>query len=495
MMGMIWCVLLASVLRAVQGAVVGDSQCYGPLGCITISSDFYHKQHRPANMLPMTREQINAKFTLFTRSNLLQADVLSWSSTEQDIKLSHFQPTRPTKLITHGWIDNIDLTDWMIKMKDAYLAKDDCNVVLVDWKDGTLQSYVHAVANTRLVGAEIALFVNKLKNTTGADPRTFHAIGHSLGAHIMGYSGERINRLGRITGLDPAEPHFQKMPPSVRLDPTDGEFVDIIHTDSTAYSKSLYDFFGMGMEDPSGHVDFYPNGGQNMPGCNTLKRLFSVLTDGLTKGMRQIVSCNHQRALAYMLSSIINSDCVPLGLECSSYDAFLKGHCANCGADGSSCAPMGYHADAWRRFRNDTRVRKMYLVTNANKPFCAHQYYVAVHTGPDNGMVPSHGDIYLTLKGSKGNAKVRLNKKSMTFLRHAVYTFIAHTTTDIGRITGIDFLFDSGFLSRHRFPLDYVEVRPLAFNLVSPSRTKNEDLKFRSSTQEVTSGKQMTLHR
>lgn len=34
-------------------------------------------------------------------------------------------------------------------------------------------------------------------------------------------------------GCDPAEPYFQNMPPSVRLDPTDADFVDVIHSDST----------------------------------------------------------------------------------------------------------------------------------------------------------------------------------------------------------------------------------------------------------------------
>lgn len=37
--------------------------------------------------------------------------------------------------------------------------------------------------------------------------------------------------MGRITGLDPAEPYFQGMGAHVRLDPTDANFVDIIHTD------------------------------------------------------------------------------------------------------------------------------------------------------------------------------------------------------------------------------------------------------------------------
>ncbi len=39
-------------------------------------------------------------------------------------------------------------------------------------------------------------------------------------------------QLGRITGLDPAEPHFEKTHPMVRLDETDAFYVDVIHTDA-----------------------------------------------------------------------------------------------------------------------------------------------------------------------------------------------------------------------------------------------------------------------
>ena len=66
---------------------------------------------------------------------------------------------------------------------------------------------------------------------------------------------------GRITGLDPAGPAFQYTDPLVRLDPSDAIFVDAIHSDAAV------DFIsGFGMEQPVGHVDFYPNGGQNQPG-------------------------------------------------------------------------------------------------------------------------------------------------------------------------------------------------------------------------------------
>ena len=43
--------------------------------------------------------------------------------------------------------------------------------------------------------------------------------------------------VGRITGLDPAEPHFSQTDPMVRLDPSDAMYVDIIHTDSRPFIK------------------------------------------------------------------------------------------------------------------------------------------------------------------------------------------------------------------------------------------------------------------
>ncbi len=55
------------------------------------------------------------------------------------------------------------------------------------------------------------------------------------------------------------------MPEFVRLDPGDADFVDAIHTDA----KSIL-MFGYGMEQPVGHLDFYPNGGTDQPGCSLI---------------------------------------------------------------------------------------------------------------------------------------------------------------------------------------------------------------------------------
>ncbi len=61
-----------------------------------------------------------------------------------------------------------------------------------------------AVANTRLVGAQIAYLIEVLNDVTGIPTKSVHIIGHSLGAHVAGYVGKRLTRknftLGRISG-------------------------------------------------------------------------------------------------------------------------------------------------------------------------------------------------------------------------------------------------------------------------------------------------------
>jgi len=74
-----------------------------------------------------------------------------------------------------------------------------------------------------------------VKNASAAD---FHLIGFSLGAHVAGFAGKKVQesgkqlKVGRITGLDPASPGFDFDSPDVRLDKADAKFVDVIHTDT-----------------------------------------------------------------------------------------------------------------------------------------------------------------------------------------------------------------------------------------------------------------------
>jgi hypothetical protein len=91
-------------------------------------------------------------------------------------------------------------------------------------------------------------------------------LGHSLGAHTCGIASNAIgNQMARISGLDPAGPFFEGKHLAVRLDQDDAKFVDIIHSNT-----DIAFGVGLGSKDPSGHLDFYVNGGQNQPGCPSM---------------------------------------------------------------------------------------------------------------------------------------------------------------------------------------------------------------------------------
>nr|XP_042906572.1 pancreatic lipase-related protein 3-like [Parasteatoda tepidariorum] len=83
-------------------------------------------------------------------------------------------------------------------------------------------------ANARVVGVQVAKLIEYLSDNLGADSERFHVIGNGLGAHIAGYAGERLSRLGRITGLDPSGPYFRSVENEVKLESNDALYVDVI---------------------------------------------------------------------------------------------------------------------------------------------------------------------------------------------------------------------------------------------------------------------------
>ena len=67
----------------------------------------------------------------------------------------------------------------------------------------------------------------------------------------------RANHFYWLSGLDPAHPFFITNRTSFRLDESDAQYVDVIHTDAGVFGTTL----------ASGHTDFWPNGGSSQPGC------------------------------------------------------------------------------------------------------------------------------------------------------------------------------------------------------------------------------------
>ncbi|KAE8744829.1 hypothetical protein FOCC_FOCC008553 [Frankliniella occidentalis] len=107
---------------------------------------------------------------------------------EKTILKSNFDPKKETKMIIHGFIDT-PLSSWVKEMRRELLKNSDWNVVVVDWAGGSLPLYTQATANTRLVGLEVAYFVNYLQEHMGLDPgkgKCFNCVGNSSNCALMG---------------------------------------------------------------------------------------------------------------------------------------------------------------------------------------------------------------------------------------------------------------------------------------------------------------------
>lgn len=74
----------------------------------------------------------------------------------------------------------------------------------IDWSELAANNFYFTPARqTRDVGKYIAEMIDYMVKEQGADIRKFHLIGHSLGAHTVGYAGMYTTngRIPRITGI------------------------------------------------------------------------------------------------------------------------------------------------------------------------------------------------------------------------------------------------------------------------------------------------------
>lgn len=326
--------------------------CYTDLGCFPVGPEFYHPRHRPFNAKPWHRSLINTRFELYNREHPEGFFLDPWDT--QNLLVSGFNPRLETKILIPGWLDSIKRTAWIRKAKDAFLwLWHPVNIIVVYWRNFT--PYTMATANSRVVGAELANLIKWIEHELQYDRTYYHLIGHSLGAHISGYCGDRIPGLGRITALDPARPFFQGMPKSVRLDRADAHFVDAIHSDFTPENAILL-LMSFGMTTPVGHLDFYPNGPPLFQAGCLRDTIFSV-RDGIRRGlelnslptaflesMRYLTACDHQRSHEWFVESLLNRQCLFIGVRCPDFDGLINGRCT-CDDSASACAIMGIHAD------------------------------------------------------------------------------------------------------------------------------------------------------
>ncbi|XP_047022597.1 pancreatic lipase-related protein 2-like [Helicoverpa zea] len=232
-----------------------------------------------------TRNGANNQYWLFTRWNPSVHNIITHGNANS-IWASNYNGARPLVVIVHGWTNNGN-SPMNHQIRDAFLAVQDCNVIVVDWSGLASSNYLTAAAGVPNVGQHLGNFVTWLINTAGGNWNQVHFVGFSLGAHAVGNAGRQTGaRPSRITGLDPAGYRWHTN--ALRLSPNDGQYVEAIHTDGNV----------LGIMNPSGNADFYPNGGKHpQPGCWT-----------------QGTSCSHGRATELFAATVRHNHLI--GRQC-----------------------------------------------------------------------------------------------------------------------------------------------------------------------------------
>jgi pancreatic triacylglycerol lipase len=277
---------------------------------------------------PAFNAERDVRFLVFTRFNPTVGQQIDFRDIAS-LRRTRFIGRNPTRVIIHGF-QNDASSEVNILLTAAFLRRDDVNVIVVDWSAGAgTLNYISARNRVFEVGPLLAQQLDFLNENNELDFSRLTVAGHSLGAHIAGICGKNVRRgrIGSIIGMDPAGPLFDVNNPTARLHFTDANYVESIHTDTN-----------FGISAVISHVDFFPNNGSGMPGCNTS-------------------TCDHGRAVLFFVEAI-NSRLFR-GNRCGSLDDIRQ----NINCSGASLV-MGDEANP------RTNARGIYnLVTNAQSPF------------------------------------------------------------------------------------------------------------------------------
>ncbi|XP_015592390.1 pancreatic triacylglycerol lipase isoform X2 [Cephus cinctus] len=388
--------------------------CFEFVGCFVDSP-----QHLSLKRPPEHPNVINTRFLLYTRTGKEMPEVIEYGDSFRSIIGSKFDFEKQLKVIVHGYKGSGN-DEGAIFGARSFLALEDANVIILDWTRGAGTTYQAAVANTELVGRQLALILLDVIKL-GVNPVNIHIIGFSLGAHVAGCASEVLKKrnllLGRITGLDPASPFFKNhlvRDRSRKLDVSDARLVDVIHTDG---SEVFTD--GFGLLKPIGHIDFFPNGGIEQPGCIDVKNSV-VVSHFNEESLNRKIACSHIRAWKYFVESMHTQfqNCKFTSWTCKrGASSFKKGLCFP-RAVTNGPQEMGYAAD-----RGPSGV--FYLVTRPEEPFCGDPLRAVVTTS--EVATKTLGILYINIEhqNSTTNFKISCDLSNPTKERTTFYGIAA----------------------------------------------------------------------
>ncbi|XP_030573757.1 phospholipase A1-like [Drosophila novamexicana] len=269
-------------------------------------------------------------FYLYTKSN--PTDGKEIKSSESSIHDSHFNKDHPTRFVIHGWTQSH--SDSMnTEITRAWLSRGDYNIIIVDWARARSIDYASSVIAVPGAGAKVGEMIKYLHDSHGMSLDSLMVIGHSLGAHVAGYSGKTVGdgRVHTIIGLDPALPLFSYDKPNKRLSSDDAHYVESIQTNGGK----------LGFLKPIGKGAFYPNGGKKQPGC----------------GVDATGSCSHGRSVTYYAEAVTEDNFG--SVKCGDYEDAVAKEC------GSTFSSVRMGAD----YNSYMVSGSFYVPVNSNAPF------------------------------------------------------------------------------------------------------------------------------
>uniref|UniRef100_A0AAZ3QJ44 triacylglycerol lipase n=1 Tax=Oncorhynchus tshawytscha TaxID=74940 RepID=A0AAZ3QJ44_ONCTS len=348
------------------------------------------------------------KFSL--RKPLMPEDDICYiiPSNPESLKECTFNSTSKTFLVIHGWTVSGLFESWVAKLVSAlYEREQDANVIVVDWLHTAQNQYPVAAQDTKMVGQEIAHFIDWLEEATNIPLDNLHLIGYSLGAHVAGFAGSHAsNKVGRITGLDP-----------------------MMLTLWTFFTRGSLGF-SIGIQQPVGHVDIYPNGGSFQPGCNLQSTLETISKYGLF-AITDIPRCSHERSIHLFIDSLVNEQETSMAYRCGSNDMFDRGMCLSCRKN--HCNTVGYN------IRKIRMIRKMYTKTKDSMPFRVYHYQLKIHFSSKVDRSEMEPSLTVSLIGTKGEVedlKLTLKEKITT---NKTQSFLLVAEKDIGDLLMVKF--------------------------------------------------------
>ncbi|KAI5639767.1 lipase domain-containing protein [Phthorimaea operculella] len=243
--------------------------------------------------------QLTNEYHLFTRNNPTVSQPILLNNAAQ-LTTTNFSASRRTIMLIHGWRQDAS-SDIAAVLVPAFLAVEDVNIIVVDWSAGASSLlYRVVIANTITSGAAVARFITWLNQASGATLAQYHIVGHGFGGHQAGIVGRNLGgNVAYITGLNPALVGWVNN--INRFLPNDGIYTEVIHTN-----------YLIGYIEALAQVDFYPNGGISMPGCDSnqcddLRSIFYFAESLSSGGFTGIWCFNHYAAVLSLCGQLSRS--------------------------------------------------------------------------------------------------------------------------------------------------------------------------------------------